>query len=252
MSTIRFSPYKKVADAMPPEERERTAALLNVRTEPGANDTVKFIIDVKFQSVPVKRPLLKGNWFVACRSALINLQIDEGTIVDHATEISTQFHYKIDSSSGTEVGAEFKPTVKVGPEGAETEVSIVSLTAKKKDKSGGQIDYTGKENTLSVVGFANSVTWDFSIVRGKRAISDFLFCELPLSADCQPKFKRLKGSVQLLPSIFNFDRDKQQMSGTKSFMMQLALAFRGKNPSSPAKSPVLNQEGIRLTFGENR
>ena len=237
---------------MPPDERERTAALLNVHTEAGANDTVKFLINVKFQSVPVKRPLLKGNWFVACRSALINLQMDEGTVVDHAMEIATQFHYKIDSSISTEAGVEINPTVKTGLEGAETEFSIVSLKAKKKDKSGGQIDYTGKENTLSVIGFANSVTWDFSIVRGKRAISDFLFCELPLSADCKPKFKRLKGSVELLPSIFNFDRDKQQMSGTKSFLMQLALAFRGKNASSPAKSAVLDQEGIHLTFGENR
>jgi hypothetical protein len=252
MSTIRFSPYKKVADTMPPEERERTAALLNARTTPGANDTIKFLIDVGFQSVAVKRPLLKGNWFVGCRSALISLQIDDGTILDHTGETSTQFHYKIDSSSDMEAGAEFKPTVKVGPEGAETEVSIVSLTAKKKDKSGGQIDYTGKENTLSVIDFANSVTWDFSIVRGKRAISDFLFCKLPLSADCKPKFKHLKGSIELTPSIFNFDRDKQQMSGTKSLMMQLALAFRSKNPSSPAKSPVLNQEGIRLTFGDSR
>lgn len=252
MSAIKFKPARKVSDAMPALERARTAALLNVRTQPGADDTVKFLLEVVFQSVPVKRPLLQGNWFVACRSALISLQMDEGTIVDRTEKTSIPFHYKIASSSEKEVGAGFDPKAKMGPEGAETEVSIISLTAKKRDKSGGQIDYNGEEDELGVSGFANSVTWDYSIVRGKHAIRDFLFCNLPLSADCKPKFKRLKGSVELLPSIFNFDRDKQQMSATKSFLMQLALAFRSKNPSSPAKGPVLNQEGIRLTFGESR
>jgi hypothetical protein len=252
MKTIKFSPDEKLAEKMPPKERQRTAALLNVHTESETDNAVRFLIDVGFQSVMVKRPLLKGNWFVACRSALISLQIDEGSIVDSTGETSIQFHYKLDGSSETKVGGEFKPTVKVGPEGAEAEVSIVSLTAKKRDKSGGQIDYTGKENELGVSAFANSVTWDYSIVRGQRAIRDFLFCNLPLRADCKPKFKRLSGSIDLMPSIFYFDRDKQRMSGMKSLLMQLALAFRKKNPSSPAKSPVLNQEGIHLTFGESR
>ena len=252
MGTIKFTPVKKVADTMLHKERKRTAALLNVRTEPGAEETVKFLMEVIFQSVPVKRPFMRGHWFAACRSALINLQIDEGTIVSRAEETSIQFHYKIDSSSETERGAEFKPTVKAGPEGAETEVSIVSLTARKKDKSGGQIDYTGKENELSVSGFANSVTWDYSIVRGKRAIRDFLSCNLPLWADCKHPGKSLHGTIELMPSIFNFDRDKQQMSGTKSLLMQLTLAFRGLAGAEEEMAPIRNDNGIALTFGESQ
>lgn len=252
MRTIKFKPVDKIADAMPYKERQRTAALLNARTEPGAEETIKFLLEVVFQSVPVKRPLMRGNWFVACRNALINLQIDTGTIVNRTQETSIQFHYKIDSSSEKEGGAEFKPAVKVGPEGAETEVSIISLTAKKKDKSGGQIDYTGKENELSVSSLTNSVTWDYSIVRGKRAIRDFLFCNLPLWAECKPKFERLSGSIELIPSIFNFDRDKQQMSGTRSLLMQLTLAFRGLSDNQREMAPIRNGDGIRLTFGENR
>lgn len=252
MSTIKFSPDEKLTRKMPSKERERTAALLDVHTESETDDAVRFVIDVGFRSVLVKRPWVDGHWFVACRSALISLQIDEGTILDHTGETSIQFHYKLHSSRDTEVGGKIEPTVKVGPEDAQTEFSIVSLTAKKRDTTSGQIDYDGKEDELGVSASANSVTWDYSIVRGKRAIRDFLFCNLPLSADCKPRFKRLKGSIELLPSIFNFDRDKQQMSGTKSFLMQLTLAFRSKNQSSPIKSPVLNQEGIHLTFGENR
>jgi hypothetical protein len=195
---------------------------------------------------------MRGHWFAACRSALINLQIDEGTIVSRTEGASIQFHYKIDSSTDTEQGAEFKPTVKMGPEGAETEVSIVSLTAKKKEKSGGQIDYTGKENTLEVSGSANSVTWDYSIVRGKQAIRDFLSCNLPLWADCKHPGKSLHGTIELMPSIFNFDRDKEQMSGMKSFLMQLTLAFRKSFQDDPEKAAVLNQEGILLSFGESK
>ncbi|HEX4486570.1 MAG TPA: hypothetical protein VH088_09910 [Terriglobales bacterium] len=252
MSTIRFSPDEKLTRKMPSEERQRTAALLDVHTESETDDAVRFVIDVGFRSVPVKRPWVDGHWFVACRSALISLEIDDGTILDHTGETSIQFHYKLNSSSDTELGGKFEPTVKVGPEGAETEFSIVSLTAKKRDKDGGQLDYDGKEDELGVSAFANSVTWDYSIVRGKRAIRDFLFCDLPLRADCKPKFKRLRGSIELMPSIFYFDRDKQQMSGMSSFLMQLTLAFRKKDQASPIKSPVLNQEGIHLTFGESR
>ncbi len=252
MNTIKFSPDEKLARKMPPKELRRTAALLDVRTESETDDAVRFVIDVGFRSVPVKRPLLAGHWFVACRSALISLQIDDGTILDHTGETSIQFHYKLDSSSEKNVGVELKPTVTVGPEGAEAEVSLVSLTAKKRDKSGGQIDYTGKENELGVSAFPNSVTWDYSIVRGERAIRDFLCCDLLLRADCKPRFKRLRGSIELMPSIFYFDRDKQQMSGINSFLMQLTLAFRKKDQASTTKSPVLNQGGIRLTFGESR
>jgi hypothetical protein len=80
MKTIKFSPDEKLAEKMPPKERQRTAALLNVHTESETDNAVRFLIDVGFQSVMVKRPLLKGNWFVACRSALISLQIDEGKL----------------------------------------------------------------------------------------------------------------------------------------------------------------------------
>jgi hypothetical protein len=252
MNPIQFKPVKKVADTMPPEERKRTAALLNVRTQEGEEEAVKLLLDVVFQSVPVKRPLLRGHWFAACRSALITVQFRSGTILDRTAETSATFQYKVESSSDTEFGAEFKPTAKVGPEGATTEISVVSLTAKKKDKSGGHIDFTGKENTLSVTGFANSVTWDYSIIRGKRAISDFLSCNLPLWVDCKPRLKQLQGTVELLPSIFNFDRDKEQMSGMKSFLMQLTLAFRKSFQDDPDKAAVLNQEGILLTFGESK
>ncbi len=180
------------------------------------------------------------------------MQFEKGTILDRTAETTTQFHYKLESSRDKEFGAEFKPTAKVGPEGAATEVSLVSLTAKNKDRSGGHIDYTANESTLSVTGVANSVTWDFSIVRGKHAIRDFLSCNLPLWIDCKPQFKHLRGTVELLPSIFNFDRDKVQMSAMKSLLMQMTLAFRKSHKDDPEKSPLLNPEGIRLSFGENK
>ena len=252
MSAIEFTPANKVADTMPPEERNRTAALLNVGAESADEDAIKLLIDVLFQSVPVKRPLQRGHWFAACRSALIYVQLDTGTVLGQTEKTPLQFHYKIESSSDEEVGAELNPTVKVGPEGAQTEVSVVSLTAKKKTSRGGEIDYSGTENTLEVNCLANSVTWDFSIVRGDRAIRDFLSGNLPLWVDCKPRGTRLKGTIKLLPSIFNFDRDKQPMSGTKSFLMQLALAFRKSMKNDPEKRPILNYEGIHLTFGERK
>jgi hypothetical protein len=73
-----------------------------------------------------------------------------------------------------------------------------------------------------------------------------------LWVDCKPHLKQLQGTVELLPSIFNFDRDKEQMSGMKSFLMQLTLAFRKSFQDDPDKAAVLNQEGILLTFGESK
>lgn len=249
---IKFKPTRKVSDSMPAMERARTAALLNVRAEPGADNTTRFLLDVAFQAVPVKRPLSRGHWYVACRSALINLQTLDGTIIGRTAETPMEFAYKNETSSGWEAGVEVKPTAKVGPEGAEAEVSIFSVTAKKKKKSAGQVDYTGQENTLSVTDYKHSVVWKISMVRGERAISDFLFCKLPLWADCKKESQPLQGTIALLPSVFDFDQDERRMSGMKSFLMQITLAFRKSFENDPEKAPVLNQKGIRLSFGENK
>ena len=252
MGTIKFKPAKKVSDAMPAMERARTAALLNVRTESAGTNTVKFLMDVAFQAVPVKRPLSRGRWFVACRGAMIQLQTLDGTLIDRTAETPMEFAYKNKASSGRETGVEVKPTAKGGPEGAEVEVSFVSLTAKKKKFNAGEIEYTGNENTLSVTDYKHSVVWKFSMVRGERAISDFLFCKLPLWADCKKEAQPLQGTLELLPSVFDFDQEERRMSAMKSFMMQLTLAFRKSFETDLEKAPVLNQDGIRLTFGESR
>lgn len=249
---IKFTPVKKVANAMPPSERSRTAALLNVRTEPGAEDTIKFLLDVAFQAVPVKRPFHRGHWFVACRSAMVTLQTSDGKVLGHTKEISEEFEYKNENSTGWEIGAEIKPTAKVGVGGADVEVGGVGVDAKKKKKHVGEYGYTGKENLLSVTGYENSVVWDFSMVRGEHAISDFLFCNLPLWADCKPQAKPLHGTIELLPSIFDFDQDKRKMSEVGSFLMQITLAFRKAFRTSPEKAPILNQDGITLSFGESQ
>ncbi|MGB8478421.1 MAG: hypothetical protein WCE63_06225, partial [Acidobacteriaceae bacterium] len=209
-------------------------------------------LDVAFQAVPVKRPLSRGNWYVACRGAMINLQTLDGTIISRTAETPMEFAYKNETSSGWEAGVEVKPTAKVGPEGAEAEVSIFSVTTKKKEKSAGQVDYTGQENTLSVTDYKHSVVWKISMVRGERAISDFLFCKLPLWADCKKESQPLQGTIALLPSVFDFDQDERRMSGMKSFLMQITLAFRKSFENDPEKAPVLNQKGIRLSFGESK
>lgn len=43
---IKFKPARKVSDSMPAMERARTAALLNVRTQAGANNTTRFLLGV--------------------------------------------------------------------------------------------------------------------------------------------------------------------------------------------------------------
>lgn len=248
---IKFTPSKKVANAMPPSERSRTAALLNVRTEPGAEDTVKFVIDAAFQSVRVKRPFNRGYWFVACRNATVNMHASDGKILDHTREISEEFTYKNENSTGWKIGAEIKPTAKVGVGGVDVEVGGVGADAKKKKKRVGEYGYTGKENLLSVTGYENSVVWDYSMVRGEHAISDFLSCNLQLWADCKPQAKSLHGTIELRPSIFDFDQDKRKMSEVGSFLMQITLAFRKSFRGSPEKAPILNQDGITLSFGES-
>ncbi len=181
---------------------------------------------------------------------MVTLQTSDGKVLGHTREISEEFTYKNENSTGWEIGAEIKPTAKVGVGGADVEVGGVGVDVKKKKKRVGEYGYTGKENLLSVTGYENSLVWDFSIVRGEHAISDFLFCNLPLWVDCKSQARPLRGVIELLPAIFDFDQDKRKMSEVGSFLMQITLAFRKTFQNSSEKAPILNQEGIILAFGE--
>jgi hypothetical protein len=247
---MRFAPATKVADSMPSTERARTAALLNVRAESGAEDTVKFDIEVIFQAVPVKRPLLRGHWFVACRRALVNLDTADGTITGRTSEKSAEFTYKDKNISGWTFGVEVKPTVKAEVGGAAIELGGIGPSVEKESKHSSQISHSGTENTLGVAASRHGIGWKISMDRGGHAISDFLYGNQELLADWKRKHKPPKGTVKLLPSLFDFDQEERQMGEFRSFLMQVALAFRKSLRNPPEKAPVLNQDGITLTFGE--
>lgn len=252
MKKIHFKPAHKVFDAMPHKERERTAALINVRTEPGADENIKFVIDVVFQAVPVKRPFLRGHWFVACRGALVGLQIDDGTILAHTGETLAEFNYKNKDTTGWKFEVELKPSVKLDFGATEAELGGVGATAGKETKHSGEIDHSGEESPLSAAGSQHTVGWKISMVRGDRAISDFIYGNQPLWADWKGEHKRLQGTIKMLPAIFDFDRDERRMGDFRSLLMQLTLAFRGLSGSEGEMAPIRNDKGITLTFGENR
>lgn len=237
---LRFKPANKVAAKMSAEELSVSPAVLDVELERKSDGVTRLLINVVFHSVPLRRPLMRGYWYVACQAAHTELQSSRGDIVDTTPAAALEFSYNNSSSTETERSFELKPKAEaeVGPARIKSE-GPGAKSSKKRTKSEG-FEYTGQENQLSVAATSRNVSWQMSMVRGQHAISDYLFGTLPLWVDCDSKKRSVKGSIRLLPSIFSFDEDKRRMSDLQSFLMQLALAFRS--------TKVMNQDETKVSF----
>lgn len=104
----------------------------------------------------------------------------------------------------------------------------------------GEAEYTSNENPLAVVNKGDAVIWQESMVRGEKAVRDFLFGNLKLWAQCKWADKNQVGRVRLHTSAFFFDDQKRRLSGWKALLMEFTLAERN------VKIP--NRDGVEVQF----
>jgi hypothetical protein len=237
---LKCKPAQKVAASMPAKERRLSPAILDIRAESKSKDITRVLIDVVFQSVPLPRPVGRGYWYAACRGAQVELRTLRGDILSNTPPSTLEFTYHKDTSIEKERSFELKPKAKIEAGPVKGEASGPGAKSRRKSATSEGFDYTGRENELSAAATSRRVSWQMSMVRVDHAISDYLFGNLPLWAECESNAKPVKGAVRLLPSIFSFDEDKRQMSDLHAFLMQLALAFRSVK--------VMNQDETEVSF----
>jgi hypothetical protein len=226
---------------MSDSERRRTPVLFDIRTQRNTGEIVRIFVDVVFQKVPIKRPRLRGHWYFASTGANVELQATGARVVDNTPASAIEFTYTNNASTNSKTTIAFKPKADVEAGPLKINVSGPEATLDKKHGTSTSFEYSGQENQLSVAKAGATVVWQISMVRENHAISDFLFCNIPLWADYESKANPLKGSVRLLPSIFSFDEESRPLSVIQSFLMQVTLALR-------KKVQVINQDGIEVSF----
>jgi hypothetical protein len=242
---IKFAPARLLDQSMPESERERTVVLLDPGSEPAPKekDAVRLLVNVLFRTVPFKPPLVGGLWHVASTGADISVKTSVPCILDYRKGEAVEFSFRVEKSDGTTVTLSLKPEIELEAGPAKAKFSAPGVERAKNRTDSQAYEYKDKENKLSVVVGKKFAEWEFAMVKGKHAIRDYLHCNLELWVDCKKKPGPLKGTIELIPSIFHFNRDKERMSIAGSILAHFTLAHRHKK--------ILHGDGMKITFEDD-
>jgi hypothetical protein len=232
-----ISPSGKIIGTMRQKEAAGTPVLLGLGAESASSESVKMLVDVVFQSVPLKRPLRRGYWYLGSTGAEIELQAVRGKITGHTEGSQITVKYTTKSGKDKKFTAKIEPSVKVGED---VEISAGEISVESTGTREGEAEFISKENLLAVVNRGDAVVWQESMVRGEKAVRDFLFGNLKLWAQCKWSDKSQIGRVRLHTSAFFFDDQKRRLSGWKALLMEFTLAERN------VKIP--NRDGVEVQF----
>lgn len=234
---LNIKPLRKVLGSMLQQDAEGSPVLVGLKAESAGSDTLKIMIDVVFQAVPLERPLLKGYWYFGSTGADITLQSLGADIVRHTEGSEITVKHKIKRGKDKTVSAKLAPGVEFGDE---VKISVGEVGVEGKTAAEEEAEYESKENPLAVIDIGDSVIWKQSMARGEQAVRDYLFSTLKLYAECNWGEKKSQGNVRLRNKTFFFDKDDRRLPDWKALLMEATLKFR--------KYKIPNRDGIELNF----
>jgi hypothetical protein len=228
-----IKPRNKVLGSMPVDEVERTPVCLGVQWEPGRN---KLFVKVAFQSVRLKQRLGKGGgWCVAAKGADIYLYATNGTLSEASKGASIQVTYKVRSKATKDTAVKVGPKLKAGPD---VEVGVGDVRIGRGREEEVETEHVANETMLATTTGVNSVHWQQSLDRGQKAIRDYCFFDLDLSAICKWEAPPRNGTLRLEPNLSVFDRSGHEVSAIKVILTMRALYRR----------TIQNEDGISISF----
>ena len=238
---LSITPEGKVVGSMPTQEKQRTPVLFDLTAESTTDRASQVLkLDVVFHAVHFKRPLSRGLWYAATTGAEIELRADGASILQYTDAIPLTVSHTNSETLKRSVGVEIKPTVEAEFPGAKAKVGLGELKDEHAEERIAQAQYTNTEPQLAVEKLGDTVVWMMDLPRGEKVVRDFLFQNLPLSAEVKWKDNSRNGSLSVLStSIKFFDTEKRPLEGYRSLLAEFYLFCRGG---------LQNATGIQVNF----
>lgn len=182
-------------------------------------------INTIYNFIPIKIADLETvYYYIACGSAEIKLEIADGSILDYTKDMSIPVNYRNSRKKTRESCIRLKPTIKnnANEDGLEGEVVWQSGEESQFDCS-----FDSEERQLASIpqNEGKGIKWALFYPRGEKAILDFLFGNLWLTAKCLWNDDLApRGVIEIKPlDISFFNSDRRRLHPIKNIFMRAYL-----------------------------
>ena len=221
-------------------EKDNQVVLVDLQPDELSEYITRLDLNVVFKCIPIKRNIhLKADYYIGSSGALVEVAVKNGKITDCTPAATIDVNY---SNSAKHVR---KSSICLKPSPCSASVTygpiLGNISLDREVETAYSASFSSSERVLAPICMYGTVQWMLTMPRGEKIVSDFLYGNLPLFAECSWSKSPRNGTVMVRPSdISFFDNQKRRVGDLTACAMQYIL-WRNK-----IRTPKL--DGILLNF----
>jgi hypothetical protein len=238
---LDFSP-KKLARDLTQQERDRSAALLDVTAKQVDQQILALELKVTFQSIRILRGwVLPTTYYVGSIGAEITVRGTDAEVVDYTRSSAIAVEYAVSVDSENVLSKSFNSEIKFA---TGMDLKFEGAQRASKSSQGSSTKFASQELLVVSADLPETVRWYVDNHRGGKAVRDYLTGNQIFEAVFKWKRGPRCGEISMLPDIRFFNPDKKALSRKASILMRFVLWQKDIR--------LANEQGLKVSFVEMR